>query len=820
MVLQGTNNLNGTGNNLNNSLVGNKGANLLTGNEGYDTLDGGAGIDTLVGGIGDDTYFVDNNADVVIEAYNAGADTIQSSASYVLSKYVENLTFLGTEALNATGNNLNNTIRGNTGNNILDGKQGNDDLRGGLGDDTYIIDSSSDYAAEDVDAGIDSVNSNVSYSLSSNIEKLTLTGDIDIYANGNDLANFIIGNTGANSLDGRAGIDTLKGGNGDDTYTVDNSDDVIIEQDNQGIDSVTSYVSYVLSANVENLTLTGSAALDGIGNAVDNIIIGTSDVNSLVGGGGNDILNGKENVDTLEGGEGNDIYFVDNSGDIIIEKVGAGIDTVQSSVSWILDNSLENLTLLGSSVIDAWGNASDNTLIGNSAANVLDGKAGIDTMLGFSGDDTYLVDNILDTVVENYSEGIDTVQSIVSYTLGNNIEYLVLQGTKGLSATGNSLNNSLIGNNGANLLTGNQGNDTLDGSSGIDTLAGGENDDTYIIDNNADVVIEIYNAGIDTIQSSISYILSKYVENLTLLGTKALNGTGNSLDNRITGNEGNNVLNGKQGNDAFWGGLGDDTYIIDGNESIYEDADAGIDGINSSVSYSLGSNIENLTLTGSAYSGTGNSLDNLIIGNADANDLSGGAGVDTLKGGEDDDHYTVDNSGDVVIEKADQGIDSITSSVNYVLKANTENLILTGDAFIGAGNILDNIIIGTSTVNKLKGSDGNDILDGKEASDTLDGGNGNDTYIVDNSSDSIIEAASAGTDNVQSSVSWTLGSNLENLTLIGWNTIDGRGNSLKNRLIGNDAANVLDGKAGADTLQGFSAYHYTQVTPPEFPAHN
>ena len=205
------------------------------------------------------------------------------------------------------------------------------------------------------------------------------------------------------------------------------------------------------------------------------------------------------------------------------------------------------------------GTSGNDTLTGGAGNDILDGKAGIDTMIGGTGNDTYYVDNTKDVVTELEKEGIDTVISSVTYTLTDYVENLTLTGKSNINGTGNDLDNIIIGNSGANTLTGNAGNDTLDGKAGADRLIGGTGDDIYYVDNVKDVVIEEENEGIDTVYSSVTYTLTDHVENLILSGTKAINGTGNALDNLIIGNTGNNILKGGEGNDTLYGGLGNDT---------------------------------------------------------------------------------------------------------------------------------------------------------------------------------------------------------------------------------------------------------------------
>jgi VCBS repeat-containing protein len=841
LTLTGTAAINGTGNVLDNIILGNSGANVLTGLEGNDTLNGGAGADTMLGGVDNDTYVVDNAGDIVIENLGEGIDNVQSSISYTLTDNVENLTLSGSASINGTGNTLDNVIVGNNGSNVLSGLAGNDSLTGkagndtldggtgtdtmagGAGNDTYVVDNVGDIVTEGLNAGTDLVQSGITYTLTDNVENLTLTGADVIDGTGNALNNIITGNMAANVLDGGAGVDTLyagagddtllggsgsdvldggigadamSGGLNDDTYVVDNIGDIVTETFNEGTDLVQSSITYTLTDNVENLTLTGTANIDGTGNVLSNTILGNSGNNTLTGLEGNDTLNGGAGADTMSGGVGNDTYTVDNAGDLIIENAGEGIDLVQSSISYTLTGNVENLTLTGSASINGTGNALDNVINGNTGANILsgldgndtlngnsgndtlDGGLGADIMTGGAGNDTYVVDNAGDVVTEASNSGNDLVQSSITYTLGANVENLMLTGMDAINGTGNTLNNIITGNNAANLL---------DGAAGADTMAGGAGDDVYIVDNVGDVVTEAVDSGVDTVQSNITYTLTANVENLTLTGTSAINGTGNALDNVIVGNAAANVLNGGLGADTMSGGAGNDTYIVDNSsDAVVESINEGIDTVQASATYALSDNVENLTLTGTAnIDATGNALDNVITANSGVNVLVGLGGNDT---------YYVDNNADVVLENAGEGNDSVFAATTYTLSDNVENLTLTGTSSInGTGNAQDNIITGNSGAN---------ILDGGAGADTMAGGTGDDIYVVDNVGDIVTEVLNAGTDTVQSGIIYTLGNNLENLVLTGTSDLNGTGNTLNNTITGNSGNNLLDGAAGADIMAG------------------
>ena len=717
----------------NDTLLSGTGKDKLDGGDGNDTLYGGSGIDMLIGGLGND---------------------------------------------NLNGDSGNDTLTGGSGNDNLNGGSGNDTLTGGLGNDTYTVDSVGDSVVEQVGEGTDSVQSSVSYSLAANVENLTLFGTAAINGTGNSVANTIIGNTAKNTLNGGLGADVLIGGLGNDSYLVDDAADVVREFASEGTDTVQSSVTFTLASNVENLTLSGTAAINGTGNTLANTIIGNTANNTLDGGSG---------ADVLKGGLGNDSYIIDNTADVMVENAGEGTDTVQSAFTFTLATHFENLTLTGNAALNGTGNSVANTIIGNTAKNTLNGGLGADVLIGGLGDDSYIVDDAGDVVVENTGEGADTVQSSVTFTLASNVENLILTGTDAINGTGNTLANTIIGNT---------ANNTLDGGSGADFLRGSLGDDSYVVDNTGDVIWENAGEGTDTVQSSVNFTLATYFENLTLTGTAALNGTGNSVANTIIGNTANNTLNGGSGADLLKGGLGDDSYVVDNiGDVVVENADEGTDTVQSSVGFTLVSNVENLTLTGTAgIYGTGNTLANTIIGNIASNFLNGGSGADLLKGGLGSDFYVVDDAGDVVVENVGEGTDTVQSSVGFTLVSNVENLTLTGTAGIyGIGNTLANTIIGNFANNTLNGGSGADFLAG---------GFGDDSYVVDDVGDVVSEYYGDGTDSVQSSVTFTLASNVENLTLTGTVAISGFGNSLANTLIGNVANNFLSGGSGNDIVIG------------------
>lgn len=495
LSLTGTPDIDGTGNVLNNTIVGNDGENILRGLGGDDKIIGGTGADTAFGGAGNDIYYVENLGDIASEETvdgvdDGGYDTVRSTVDFTLGNHIEALILSGV-GLSGTGNALANSIQGTTGNDTLDGKAGADRLSGGLGDDIYSVDNVGDIIVENTGGGSDTVRSSITYSLNGNLENLTLTGTGHLDATGNIGANQIEGNAGNNRLNGGAGADTLRGMAGDDTYYVDHIDDQALEDvsgvDQGGNDTVRSSVSFGLSSYIESLILTGSDDLYGLGNAQNNAIYGNS---------GDNLLDGDQGADTLRGGLGDDIYVVDNTADLVIEYDAEGTDTVRSSVSHTLRNFIENLTLSEEDNINGTGNGLDNIIRGNEGNNVLDGRGGADTLYGDAGDDTYLIENANDVAIEYDDEGSDTggndrVNSYVDYTLGAYIERLSLLGTGNLSGTGNEL---------SNVITGTIGNNSIEGGAGNDSLNGKEGDDTYVFSGSfgRDTISDI--SGNDTIE--------------------------------------------------------------------------------------------------------------------------------------------------------------------------------------------------------------------------------------------------------------------------------------------------------------------------------
>ena len=300
-----------TGDDNANTLLGTHLADTIDGGGGADFLDGRGGTDTLIGGAGDDTFIVNNTGVQIVEADGGGTDTVRALVSVTLAANVEILQLVGSDPINGTGNGLDNTIIGNSAANIIDGGAGADIMKGGAGNDTYYVDNPGDAVTELAGNGTDTVYASVDYMLTvgSAVEFLRgNAGKTGLHLTGNALANTLVGRNGADTLDGGGGSDRLGGGAGDDTYIVNNAGVKVIELNGNGTDTEQASVSATLAANVENLTLTGSNAINGNGNDLANLILGNDAGNILKGLDGNDTLVGGGGSDKLYGGSGADIF--------------------------------------------------------------------------------------------------------------------------------------------------------------------------------------------------------------------------------------------------------------------------------------------------------------------------------------------------------------------------------------------------------------------------------------------------------------------------------------------------------------------------------
>ena len=766
------------------AITGHGGNDTLEGDSGNDILDGGTGNDTLDGGSGSDTMWGGEDND---DLYGG----------------------LGKDGLGEEKD----VLFGEDGEDTLNGGEGADEMYGGRDNDVYVVDDARDRVVEDASAeggNADKVYTSLlyydlrEYGKGVDVENLEYTGSGYLAGNfvgiGNELDNWLVGaNTrfinsggawvdngatdtlyghgGNDWLDGRGGADTMFGGADDDSYKVDDPGDVVIEYAQDGIDTIYSSVNNLLPDQVENLHLTGMATL-GIGNELDNWVVGGVFDDLLYGLGGNDWLDGGVGADIMLGDAGDDTYIVNDPGNSVVEYAHDGIDTIYSSVNNVLPDQVENLELMGMATLGIGNNLDnkitgyvfDDLLYGMGGNDTLDGGAGADTMHGGDGNDTFYVDTWEDIVVEQPTGGSVVAGGGVSQVHGGvdqvfvdtnafatsgraylhspaNVEAVVLQGNAAFDLYGDGYANELRGNDAVNTIEGYGDSDSLFGFGGKDILRGG---------------------------AEVDY---------------------------LDGGEEDDILDGGTGADTMRGGNGNDTYYVadwtrstkkpavklffvgpwgvsyyqqfGGTDTVHVQTDTMTD---TRGYYLLPSNVEVALLDGSkAFDLLGNELGNELRGNGAANTIEGYDGVDLLFGfgGKD---------------------------------------ILRGGA---QGDYLD-------------GGEENDVLDGGTGADNMYGGAGDDLYYVDDVGDRIYEdpnseSVSVGPSGVNyyqktggndtvvvdtdaivtNRPSYVLEANVENALLTGSKGFSLVGNDLSNQLGGNEAANEIVGYAGSDLIVGF-----------------
>jgi Ca2+-binding RTX toxin-like protein len=563
-------------------LGGGAGRDHLLGGRGDDALYGEAGEDTLEGGDGRDTLYGDDDSGPNV---TAGADRLFGGAD-------------------------DDALHGGDGDDLLDGGAGRDTLRGGAGSDTYLW-SRGDGADTIVDLGGTndvlrfgpgirpadvrvarfadfSAGGSVVLVVDDSGAQLRLVGHLSPFGGQIERIEFADGVDGAIGTAWRpaevaarvgpaARIDALEGTSGDDRFVVDHMRDTVFDLagEDRGVDTVRASVSFTLPEAIEQLELVGRLNLVGTGNRGDNRIAGTDF---------DDTLDGMQGHDVLVGGRGDDLYIDNDIGsspanagayvrDEIVEQAGEGVDTIRSNAyHYALPDHVERLeadATLDVSYYDgalrAWvnaprrwvGNALDNVIDASRAADTnemrLDGGTGADRLIGHRGNDTFVVDDAGDVVVDDEG-GFDTIESSIDWTLSTGVEQLVLTGASAITGRGTD------------------GHDMLDGTRNTtaNALVGGRGDDTYRV-GAGDTVVEEADAGRDTVVisalSGFSRVVSladwAHIENLQVAdtaGTAQL--LGDDGDNVLTGNRSNNTLVGGRGRDALRGGEGADQYVV------------------------------------------------------------------------------------------------------------------------------------------------------------------------------------------------------------------------------------------------------------------
>ena len=871
------------------SLKGFAGNDILNGDDGNDLLDGGLGNDILAGGRGNDTLNGDgssssNDSDTFLFNLGDGLDTITdtyygrdelvfgagiASSDITVVKSGNNLEFRHTNGMDKVivnnwfnsadarynklervvfldaqwmrmellaqaesaslalitqkgaegADTLVGTINGDilfgmAGNDLLLGKDGNDTLAGGFGNDTLnggegSLSGGSDTYLFDLGGGIDIIVESSDFHANTDVLKFGAgikPSDIVVARNGVNLElRHVNGTDKAIIIDWFSSTDPRK----HRLEWVDFVDGTQWTKDqltDQGL---------ILNSTVGADALTGSV--------YDETIRGLAGNDSLVGNAGNDHLMGDDGNDFLDGGDGNDTLAGGFGNDTLIGGInftGGGSDTYLFNLGSRIDSIIENF--------DSNGEAIDILMFGSGITpgdiSLVHNLSNLE-LRHANGTDKVIVNSWF-TDTDSRAYKLERVDFADGRAFALNALQLGSPGSDNLLGQGDS--SVLMGDIGNDTLSSGYGDDWLNGGGGTDSMFGGPGDDTYIVDNTGDTAVEFANEGTDTIESSLTWTLGGNLENLVLSGESAINGSGNALNNRLAGNGAKNTLSGLLGNDTLHGGAGND-WLVGGAGADVLDGGEGMDtasysGSNLAVTVDLALNqaggghaegdsfIDIEHLRGSNYN-------DMLIGNAGNNSLNGGAGMDTLIGGAGNDTYLVEDLGDTPTEQENAGTDTVQSTISWTLGANLEKLALTGTASVnGFGNGLANTLTGNEAANTLDGLDGNDTLSGAAGADILRGGIGNDWLVGGAGADLLdgglgSDTASYSGSNLGVAVNLALGhasgGHADGDSFIGIEHLRGSihgdtliGNSGNNSLVADSGGDQLQGGAGNDNLQG------------------
>ncbi len=766
-------------------LDGGDGSDTLRGSDGQDTLRGGSSYDFLAGGPGDD--LLDGGADSDWVFYDDASGSVNVNLATGLASGADgNDTLVGIEDL--SGSAFDDVLTGDAGDNTLDGGFGNDTLIGGAGQDTAAY-----WSAED------SVNLNLATGIASGGRGQDTLVGIEILV-GSSFDDVLVGDAQANRLEGAGGRDTLSGGAGADTFVLDGGNPL-------EIDRITDL------GNGDTLQFNG-------GELAIAILRG-DDASALAAG---QVMLGTPSAGLTR------VYVGTNT------SPGADL-TVELAGSFVVEEFTTQFTTYGALLFDATlnqprtltGTTGDDTLQGGNRDDTLLGGAGSDDLNGSLGNDLLNGDEGYDLLTgglgdDTLNGGADSDWAFyVSATGPVNVN---LATGRASGADGNDTLSGiehLYGSAFDDVLTGDGEDNTLNGLAGNDTLAGGVGiDEAVYWDASGSVNVNLSTGrasgadgddrltGIENLYgSSFADVLSGDGANNYIAGSSGddrLDGgagadslDGGEGDDRLDGGEGDDELQGGDGHDTLIGGAGVDTVLFNGPELNYlitslgpgawriEDR-VGLEGID--------------TLSGIEH------LSFVIVGTLDGSTLAGGEGFDIASYEEATSAVTVDlDQGQAVGTAGRNGLSSIEGAIG---SANF------GDTLIG--NTGDNQLEGLGGNDRLDGGAGSDDLDGGAGADTLIGGPGADRYVVDDELDQVIELNNAlgmvsptrpgldlgqNIDKVVASVSFSLGSFVENLELAGAaGDLSGNGNSLDNVLTGNEGNNRFVGAGGNDTIDG------------------
>lgn len=762
----------------------------FTGTDGDDTITGTYDRDIVDAGAGNDHITTYEGADVV----NAGTG----------NDYVD-------------GGDGDDSINGDDGDDTLIGGRGVDIVHGGAGDDTIIVSiGNGDHAPGDQYFGDDGVDTLLfQYPFSGALSPIDLTttqisgieilrSDVPLILTSAQLQQFS-SFTGFITLANSGTIDLSNHDFESGRLTLASGDNVLTLA---GGTTHTYGYREIISGD-GNDRITGSSADDSIsGGNGNDYIDGGPGADSLQGGAGDDVMIGGDGndsfwddagTDIMDGGDGGDRFFANFLSFSSADKVfgGAGYDAL--TIDGFYQTGLPYLTLANITGIESltalYGRFQMTTEEANAFSILKIGSVKLTTAGSVSnGLNVQINDFELSDFGNSVSLGAGTMFEVHRVTggAGNDVVF------------GGGGQDTISGGGGNDEIHGGDQSDTLSGGSGVNWVDGGAGDDLLVLTSNATLASgDHYTGGsgydtlsvdnslpsniVDISAATIDSDIEKLVGSTIILTADQANifqafQISNQL--RIT-TAGTVNFTGRsfQGSNIYLSDFGNTVIATEQvpNPGLHVFGGAGNDTI-----VGAGANDE---LVG----GGGNDI---LTGGGGDDRLDGGTGADLMTGGSGNDTYTIDNVGDIVVEVAGQGYDTIYTSVSLTLASanDIEEANLTGSASLN--------LTGNELANKLTGNGGDNVLDGGAGADVLNGGSGNDTYVVDNVGDIVNETAGGGIDTVLSSVSFALSPFVDNLTLTGSSAIDGIGSNDANVLRGNDAANTLAGLLGNDTLIG------------------
>ncbi len=702
----------------------------IEGFDGDDTIYGGVGIEEIYGGNGNDSLYGGDGADVLVGG--AGNDLID-----------------GGNAAVEEGNYARFDV-GTTGQSVTI--------------DLAIT------TAQNTGEGMDTIlNIGNILARGSSTSSFTLLGT-DSYNN------FLSGGDGADTLNGRSGDDRLQGNLGADSLIGGTGwDEAIYEFSNAGV-NINLATNVATGGHAQGDTfngveyILGSAHADTLtGDAQANRFMGGAGDDTMDGGLGNDNLIGGVGADTLNGGDGNDTLWQAGWNEA---SADTGVDILNGGAG------NDNIVIGVNDIADGGDGTVDQAFVG-----FYDRTSGIN--LDMSGGAEAALEAAQNLTLTNFE---------YFHVFGSAHADTILGSAVGEQIAGAEGNDTLNGGGGNDTLLGMADNDVLNGGAGNDSMRGGLGDDTYYVDSASDGVIENAGEGTDHVMTTVTLTLTGNVENLTLLGSSGISGTGNTLANVITGNSGNNTLNGGDGNDTMSGGLGSDTLFGGNHNDVLngEDGDdffrggPGDDILNggegndvADYASATGGVTVDLRITTAQNTG-GDGIDTLtsierLQGSAHADTLTGSNIANLMRGAAGNDVISALGGDDTVY--GDAGNDEIIGSTGIdTIYGGHDNDTLRGDA--------DNDF--------LYGENGDDVLRGGAGNDFLNGGSGFDRALYTDATSAVtVNLANLAAQNTGGSGTDTL-TGIEHLT----------GSDFDDTLTGDGLANTFNGGHGLDTLVG------------------